>query len=251
MSVRDKVSLWNHKCYCLWLVCVVMATTSLLGNESYTALLQKYVHPDGVDYAQWSQNETDKMDLVEYCDELAATRVNELTNARQKAYFINLYNALMIREVLRHYPIDSVKAIAPEFGVFEKKVVEVEGRAYSLDEIEKTVLLQRWDDPRIHFAVNCASASCPPLRAEPYRGPELDQQLKEQAIVFIRSERAIRIDGKNQLVALNPIFEWYAHDFPGEDIRVYLNRFREQKLRLDWDLKYFDYDWSLNASRGN
>ncbi|MGF1451451.1 MAG: DUF547 domain-containing protein [Opitutales bacterium] len=218
------------------------------GYEAYARLLDRYVHEDGVAYAEWHASPSDVRALDEVLEAFGRTDVAALSEDAQMAFYINLYNAAMLQAVMDAYPVSSVTDIKPDFGVFKRQFIELQGRSLSLDQVEKGILLERWDEPRIHFAVNCASESCPPLRGEPFTAAELDTQLQEQTVAFANSQRAVTADSKAKTLRFNAIFSWYADDFPGEKPTAYVNRFRENKLSRKWKVEYKDYDWSLNAA---
>ncbi|HBR93696.1 MAG TPA: DUF547 domain-containing protein [Opitutae bacterium] len=176
--------------------------------------------------------------------------VAQLSPAQQKAFYINLYNAGMLQAVLERYPIKSVKSIGLiPFSIFKKDYTQQGERSLSLDDIEKGILLQKFPDPRIHFAVNCASVSCPPLRAEPYRGAQLEAQLEEQTRLFAASDQAARGDASKRRTAYSELFKWYASDFGVSQPALFLNRYRSQPLPTEYDVIWIDYDWSLNQSK--
>ena len=173
----------------------------------------------------------------------------------QLAFWINAYNILAIDLVARHYPVDGIK----EIGSWLRPVWKIEagrigGRSYSLDAIEHKIL-RPLGDPRIHGAVVCASASCPPLRREPYRGERLDVQLDDNVSRWLADPRkGLRIDHEQKRVYLSPIFDWFAADFESaggvlgfvaeyapETERQWLERYRAQA-----EIAWLDYDWSLN-----
>ena len=217
--------------------------------SEYARLLDRYVRPDGVRYEAWVNHASDRAALTQFLEEAAGVKVDSLDQAAQKAFYINLYNASMLHAVLEHWPIDSVKEIGLlPFSIFKKAFIVQGGRRLSLDDVEKTILLKQYFDPRIHFAVNCASRSCPPLRGEPFVGPKLDAQLDEQTRAFAVNERAVRIAGRSGKVELSRIFKWYADAFGPAGPVVYLNRYRDEALPADAAIGWMPYDWALNIS---
>ena len=153
----------------------------------------------------------------------------------------------MLQIVLKNYPLRSVKTIGVlPFSVFKKDQITLGDSKVSLDDIEKGILLNRYFDPRIHFAVNCASESCAPLRIEPFTGHLLDEQLKEQTELFAESERAAQVDEENRSIAYSELFKWYADDFVGENPAEYLNQYRSEALPMNYSVEWITYDWSLN-----
>jgi hypothetical protein len=217
---------------------------------SYAELLQKYVEADGLRYAAWVADSNDIKALDRVLSDWAQVQVAQLASKEQKAFYINLYNAGMLQAVLQRYPIKSVKNIGLiPFSIFKKDFIELGGQTLSLDDIEKGILLKDFFDPRIHFAVNCASVSCPPLRAEPYRRESLDAQLDEQTRLFAASDRAARVDSTRNRTAYSELFKWYADDFGVENPADFLNHYREGLLPVGFDVTWIDYDWSLNQSK--
>ena len=215
----------------------------------YARLLDRYVAADGVRYAEWHQQPEDRSRLRAFVAELGQTDVDALPAAQQMALYLNLYNAAMLQAVLEHYPLKSVKSIGLlPFSIFKKKFIALGEARVSLDRVEKDILMQRYLDPRIHFALNCASQSCPPLLAEPYRGHLLEAQLAAQTRLFAHSERAAQVDEAAQRVAYSRLFKWYADDFAVPHPAQYLNRYRQQALPMHYAIGWLDYDWSLNAA---
>lgn len=217
--------------------------------SGYGRLLDRYVAEDGVRYQAWADNPEDLAALEDFLASAASVDVDGLSREAQKAFYINLYNAAMLRAVFEHWPVDSVKDIGGRpFGIFKKDFIQQGDRQLSLDDVEKGILLKDYFDPRIHFAVNCASESCPPLRAEPFVGERLEAQLEEQTRLFAASRRAARVDQAKKNVAYSSLFDWYADDFPGSDPAEYLNRYRAEPLPTDFEIGWIPYDWSLNAA---
>ncbi len=219
------------------------------GYGDYARLLSKYVSEEGVDYDRWHETAADREALDRVLEGWSTVDPGSLDRDSATAFLINLYNAAMIDEVLNHYPLESVREIGfLPFAVFRRDLVELNGETVSLDEIEKEMLLVDYFDPRIHFAVNCASVSCPPLRSEPYRGADLEDQLEDQTALFANGPHAARILPNGKGTAYSELFKWYADDFPGEDPAEYLNRYRAEKLPTGHDVHWIDYDWSLNKA---
>ncbi|MEO0794534.1 MAG: DUF547 domain-containing protein [Verrucomicrobiota bacterium] len=217
--------------------------------NSYGELLSKYVKPSGVDYQSWVVNDEDVDALYDLLMAMSIVDVDSLSDDEQQAFYINLYNAAMIQAVLENYPLKTVTTILPGFGIFEKKYIQLGDRVLSLNEVEKSILLERWDEPRIHFAVNCASASCPPLRNEPFTGEKLETQLQEQTEQFAETKHALRLDRKNRTAYVSSLFDWYADDFPGDSPLHYLNRYRQKSIPTRYKVKFINYDWSLNEAK--
>ena len=222
----------------------------LIDDSAYARLLETYVSPAGVRYDDWFKNKSDLRALEDFLMRAAEVDLSGHSKTEQTAFYINLYNAAMLQAVFDHYPLESVKDIGfLPFSIFKKDFIRQGDRKLSLDDVEKGILLKDFFDPRIHFAVNCASESCPPLRAEPFVGRKLDAQLTEQTRAFARSDRAARVFHNKKKTIYSELFKWYRDDFPGGDPAEYLNPYRETPLPLDYEVEWIDYDWSLNAAQ--
>lgn len=214
--------------------------------------------PNLVDYASLKANEKDHVALKTYISSLEAIDPQTLPGNERFAFWVNLYNALTVDVVTDHYPVASIRDISISPGLFSKgpwgrKLVTVAGRELSLDDIEHRILRPAFGDPRIHYAVNCASWSCPNLAARPYSGAELDAMLDEAARAYINSPRGARVtDGK---LEVSSIFRWYMEDFGGTEAGVIaeLRKYAAPGLRENLEniaaVASYDYDWSLNDAR--
>ncbi|MCB1692227.1 MAG: DUF547 domain-containing protein [Pseudomonadales bacterium] len=159
------------------------------------------------------------------------------------AFYINAYNLLTIRLVLDHRPIDSIRDIGNFlYGPWDRVVLSNGEGRLTLDDIEHRIL-RKMGEPRIHFALNCASMSCPDLRTEPYSGAGLDRQLEEQAERFVGGKG---VDVQGGQLRVSRIFDWYGDDFGGEDGVVDFLHARGQAIDLKAIDGYLPYDWSLN-----
>jgi len=219
-------------------------------NAIYAELLASNVSDGVVDYAGFKKNE-EKLD--QYLAILGSTDVQALDRDGQMAFYINAYNAWTIKLILSGYPgVESIKDLGGFFsGPWKKEFVQLNGEIVTLDHIEHDILRPTYKDPRIHFAVNCASKGCPPLLAEPYYGSRLDSQLEKVARDFINNSEKNYLD-ENKLY-VSKIFKWFAEDFNDDVIGFFLkyaddslkNQLQERKDRIK--VKYLDYDWSLNG----
>ena len=213
----------------------------------YDQLLQRHVRDLGVDYAAWHRSEADRAALARYVDELTALDPAGWPRADRLTYWLNLYNAVTLRLILDHYPLDSIR----DLGGFLKKspwkrdLVTVGGRDLTLDNIEHDIIRPEFGDARIHFAVNCAAIGCPPLHDRAFRAAELDAQLDLVSRLAVNHPRWVRVDGDG--IRVTKIFEWYGDDFEtdGASVRTFIDRFRDEPLP-DGKIEYLEYDWSLN-----
>jgi len=223
-------------------------------HSLYGRLLNKYVKDGVVDYQGLEQEEKS---LDQYLKVLEETDTKKLTSNGQLAFYINAYNAWTIKLILSAYPeLDSIWDLGSRIfkwkSPFRKEIVRIEGKRISLDDLEHGVIRPRFKDPRVHFAVNCASISCPPLISEPYEGPTLDQQLDASVRSFLNNRERNRLEGKTLYVS--KIFKWFAADFNDNVVGFFLQYADEElKERLHGsrdglEVKYLDYDWGLNGS---
>jgi Protein of unknown function, DUF547 len=219
-------------------------------HSLYSELLQKYVKNGVVDYQGFKKEEA-KLD--QYLSILEKTDTKALSRSDQFAFYINAYNVWTIKLILGAYPgIKSIKDLGSLLkSPWKKKIARIDGDIITLDNIEHDILRPRFKDPRIHFAVNCAAKSCPPLRSEPYQGDVLDQQLTEMTEAFVNDPTRNRLEGNTLYVS--SIFKWYSEDF-NKDIAGFIMKYagRELKERLqkhstEIKVEYLDYDWSLNG----
>jgi len=213
-------------------------------HQQWQDLLQTYVNTNGdVDYKNLKKNER-KLDT--YLDLISKNPPQDSwTKNQKKAYLINAYNAFTVKLILDHYPVESIKDIGGFFSSpFTTEFAKIDGKLYSLDDIEKGMLL-KMGDPRVHFAVNCASESCPKLLNEAYVASKLDKQLDASSKTFVNSN-------KNKLsktkVELSKIFKWYASDFESEYGTVirFINMYANETINEEANIDYLSYSWELN-----
>ncbi len=221
-------------------------------HSAWDALLRKYVRPapDGANgFAYGAVTTAEKQVLKDYITRLQAPKVSAIDDDEQRAFWINLYNALTVDLVLDHYPLKSVRDIV-EGGPWSKPRAIVEGRALSLSNIEHDVLRKLWHDPRVHYAVNCASGSCPNLMPRAFTGAALEAMLTQGARDYVNHERAVRASAGS--ARLSRIFSWYARDFGSDQAALiaHLQQYASPELRERLSkverITSYDYDWSLN-----
>lgn len=237
--------------FCLLVLAEVsFAADGQLNQKPWAELLKKYVHNGVVDYAGFQRDETT---LDRYLENLAAQTPEQLSRNAQYAFYVNAYNAWTVKMILSAYPgIKSIKDLGGFFkSPWEKPIVRVGTQTFTLDEIEHKKLRPRFKDPRIHFVVNCASISCPPLRSEPYDAKKLEAQLDDATRAFLNNPVNYRLEGSNFYVSR--LFKWYSEDFEDDAVGFYLKYARED-LKADIQaagsaltVKYLNYDWRLNG----
>ena len=224
-------------------------------HSPYTALLQKHVDDEGrVAYRAWKDKDLDALDG--YLRSVSETDPKKLASREERiAFWVNAYNALTIRGIIEFYPMKSIKdKVNRIFGynIWTDYKIEVGGRERSLDEIEHRIL-RKMGEPRIHFALVCASLGCPKLSRDAYRGADLEEQLDRQAREFLNDPERTRVDRSGREVYLSKIFKWFDDDFGGteETVLRFIAPYRpeaERDLLLKGrpEINYLSYDWSLN-----
>jgi len=238
----------------------------------YGRLLRAYVVDHFVDYAGLQRDRRRLDDIVAAFGTVERADVDQWSREQQIAFWINAYNAFTLQAIVDHYPIDggwlSFLRFAPRSsirqidGVWDERRWPIAGADMTLDEIEHNTLRAQYDEPRIHFAVNCASMSCPPLRPEPYVGERLERQLILAARNFLASQHGLQIDGAT--LRVSSIFSWYGDDFVdqyahlvdggSEKDRAILGVIAKygpaEAARLaqggNARLRFLKYDWALN-----
>lgn len=240
------------------------ATT--VDHRAWSSLLRKYVVPgtDGinrVDYRAWQKS--GQQQLKEYLARLQATDPRTLDRPEQFAYWANLYNAKTIDIVLAHYPAESIRDISIDQGLlgflkqsvgaggpWKAKVLNVVGVDLSLDDIEHGILRPVFKDPRVHYAVNCASFGCPNLATQAFTGAGLEAQLEAGARAYVNHPRGIAFESGN--IVASSIYKWFQADFGGSEaavlnhVRKYARKDLKSKLASKTAIDSYRYDWSLN-----
>ncbi len=235
--------IWNALFAAMAIACSLPASSEPVakpGHLLWDELLQQYVSTDGrVDYQGLKSAEAM---LDKYLARLATSVPGpSASRTEAMAYWINAYNAFTVKLILDHWPVRSIRDIHGG-NPWDVKWIELGGKKYSLNQIEHDILRKRYKDARIHFAVNCAARSCPPLYNRAYTAENLDAVLDQRARAFINDPRYNRISPDR--AELSKIFEWYRKDFG--DLVAYLNRYSEVKLRPGAKIRFLEYDWSLN-----
>lgn len=189
--------------------------------------------------------------LDKYLNELGAVSEHDYKNFSQDqklVFLINAYNAYTLKFMRDNWPTKSIKDLGSFFtSPWKKEFFDLLGKKRSLDWIEHETIRKNFKEPRIHFAVNCASLGCPPLRAEAFVADKLGQQLEEQARIFLNDQRENRIE--NGIVKLSKIFDWYGSDFASnnQDMIKKLNQWRNEKFPLNAKIDFLEYGWDANV----
>lgn len=210
-----------------------------------------------MDYAGF--NSDDRSKLKTYLSDLQATDVSKLNRDEQLAFWINLYNAATVQLVLDHYPVESIRDIKISPGLFSSgpwgaKILIVEGEELSLNDIEHRIIRPIWNEPRVHYALNCAAKGCPKLSARAFEAGDLDRMFEQAAAAYVRSANGIKSLPDGQ-VSLSKIYNWFSDDFGGEaavlqHISQYAVGDIAAALAGGATVGAYHYDWSLNAPGG-
>jgi hypothetical protein len=249
-----------------------------ISNDAYEVLLTKYVGDNGkVDYARWKDSAADVHTLDAYLSTLTHatpdTRPELFTTPTDRlSYWINLYNALVLREILRRWPLDSVtdvKINATSYvkngkGFFYDLELVVGGQAMNLHDIENKILRAQFKDARIHFAINCGSSSCALLPRDAFDTEKLEAQLESASVHFVNDGKNVSVDDAKKEVVLSKLFEWYADDFIAfakqrarlkeagvvDFVLLYatepLSAHLEEAKAKGYRVVFSDYDWNVN-----
>lgn len=214
-------------------------------------LLIKYVDGKGeVDYPGLIK---DKSKLERYLHQVSQNPPDRSTwtKEEQLAYWINAYNAFTLKLIIDHYPVKSIKDLNPKLSlplvntIWQVKFFQIGGKDASLDEIENKILRKEFNEPRIHFAINCASFSCPPLLNEAFVAEKIEDQLESVTRNFINDP--VRNKIQNDKIEISQIFSWFKEDFTKKGSLIdYLNRYSKTKIIPNAKVTYLNYDWSLN-----
>ena len=227
------------------------AAEAVVDHQQFAELLPSYVKDGVVDYTGFKVQE---VRLAAYLDQLAGIDPDKLAEKERFAFYTNAYNAWTIKLMLDHYPgIDSIKDTGSLWqSPWKKKIVRINGELLTLDNIEHDILRPEFRDPRVHFAINCAAKSCPPLYNIPFNGRDLDRQLDHTMRSFINDPASYRVDGHTLYVSR--IFKWFGEEFNDDPIGFFekyaegdllaLLKEKSGKMRV----KYLDYNWSLNGA---
>lgn len=257
----------------------MLAPPLVFSHDDFDRVLQRYVDDQGlVDYARLKD---DPEDIDRYYLLLSTYSPDSHpslfpTEQSKLAYWINAYNAAVIKTVLNYYPISSVEDVEPpkalfffpdKSGFFLFQRLTFGGETTSLYYLENGVIRKRFRDPRIHFAINCAARGCPRLPRRPFTAQHLNDQLDRETRKFLSEERNLRVDHQEKTIYLSSIFDWYESDFldwymgryPEQEatlpnyVALYLSEKESTELRRNagsYEVRFIPYDWRLNDKNG-
>jgi len=220
--------------------------------EPWNVLLQTYVNNRGqVNYARWKQEQPNAITKW-----ISTLEWNDPTPDEQLSLWINLYNAFVIEKILPRYPIRSIQPKIlgiPNWITFFQFFFDIDRTAFnqkfSLAQIENKLLRKQFQEPRIHFAIVCASIGCPLLRNEAYLPDQVYQQLEDDADRFIQDPNKVKYDRDRNILYCSKIFKWYRQDFlsVAPSIAEYIN----PDIPKNATVSYLNYNWSLNQATAN
>ncbi len=229
-----------------------LAQTKTPSHEIFDKLLKKNVTADGkVNYKAFIK---DSIELNKYLQLISVNPPDEKTWSRyeQMSYWINAYNAYTIKLIIKYYPIKSIKDIGSSIQIpfvntpWDIKFILIGAEKMDLNNIEHGNLRKKFDDPRVHMALVCASKSCPILLNEAYDPKRLDDQLAKQAKAFLADSFRNKVSADKPQLSM--IFKWYGMDFNknGGSVRDFINKYSDVKIKADAKISHVDYDWGLN-----
>jgi hypothetical protein len=240
------------------------ASRVVIDHQPWGMFLRRYLveEPDAIYRLRYGDvSAVDRQVLGRYVEDMSRVPVRTLNPAEQFAYWINLYNALTVKAVLDHYPVSSIREISlggsflPTFvtggsGPWQAKLIQVEGEAVALDDIEHRILRPLLKDNRIHYTVNCASIGCPTLLPAPFTAANLRVMLDRAARLYVNHPRAARPEAGG--LTVSSIYQWYKEDFGGSwqgvlaHLRQFANSTTSQMLASFATVSADSYDWRLN-----
>lgn len=243
---------------CLFSIQISFASIS---HDLFTEILQDYVISGNVNYKSLCQDDR----FEKYIKQLVKTNPDTIQSEKDRlAFWINAYNAYTLKIICDNYPIESINDLHSgglvlglifSSTIWDKDFVIINNKPTTLNAIEHDTIRPLYNDPRAHFALVCASKSCPPLRSEAYEGDKLDEQLNDQGKIFLSDSQKNNFDISEKTAKISKIFDWFDEDF-GEDeadillfLADYLPEDSANLIRNnphEWDVEYLDYDWSLN-----
>ncbi|PFG45334.1 uncharacterized protein DUF547 [Vibrio sp. ES.051] len=224
------------------------ANPTQISHQEWQQLLDDYlIEQDEDTLFRYSKvTASDKAKLKQYIQRLAKLDPLQYNQAEQYAYWINLYNAITVDLILDNYPVESITKLGGlfSFGPWGDDVVVVNGKELTLNDIEHRILRPIWQDPRTHYAVNCASLGCPNLLKQAFTAQNTQALLDNAATTFINSNKGVSIQGNT--AQLSSIYDWFAEDFGGEQqVFNHITQYAPQYKGFSGQVKY-DYDWDLN-----
>ena len=214
-------------------------------NSNFNELLQAYVDDKGnVDYKSIKSNESKLDSYLSYLNETSVKK--DWSDNKEKAFWINVYNAYTLKIILNNYPLKSITNINIKGKTaWKTPFVKVGGKTYTLDHVEHQILRKNFKDARIHVGVNCASVSCPKLANIAFTETNIEKELERLMKEFINDPAKNKLNNKK--IEISEIFNWFKEDFSSYGSVIdYINIYADEKVAKKARIKYLPYDWSLN-----
>jgi hypothetical protein len=228
-----------------------MAGTTPPSHQIWDQLVKTHVKPNGmVDYKGFIREKTKLESYLKLLSDNAPDRKTWSKN-QQLTYWINAYNAFTVKLIVDNYPTKSIRDLGPKLkiplikDVWHYKFFKIGGVETSLDEIEHSILRREFDEPRIHFAINCASISCPTLLNEAFLPEKIEDQLTKVSVAFINDPSRNKITPEH--AQISSIFSWFQGDFTKKGTLIdFLNQYSKVKIKQNAKISHLDYNWNLN-----
>jgi len=222
------------------------AQSGVVDKDFYKDLdsfLGQHVKGKYFDYKSVKDDPTDLLELLKIVDN---AQIGKLSEDEQLAFYINAYNLSVLKTIVLNFPVASTNEIT---GFFDKKEHKIAKQYITLDYLENSIIRKEFDQPLIHFALNCGAKGCPPLISEAYRPEKLETQLNSVATSGLNDPNWVRIEDDQRTASLSPIFDWFAEDFGGnkKSIFNFINKYREVAIPASYQLSHYPYDWDLNS----
>jgi hypothetical protein len=245
--------------------------------EAYGTILKTYVTDGLVNYADLKKDRKPLDDFIKEAGAVTADEYDSWNRDQQLAFWINMYNAWMMQIVIDHYPIQRgriigiiypAKSVQQISGIWDGIKTQAAGREVTLNEIEHKILRPVFKEPRIHFAIVCASLGCPKLRSEPYRATTLTSQLDESTHNFITDDQKVHLVTERSEIFISKIFHWFEEDFSEFATNEWVEKYDKNEAgalamiarnlpehdaeflqKQTVNVEYLDYDWSLNDQK--
>jgi len=223
-------------------------------HETWDSLLKAHITDEGL--VEYTGFQEDRKKLDTYLQNLSAHHPNDKnwSKEEQLVYWMNAYNAYTVQLILDHYPLESIKdvvsgpSIAFISSPWDIKFIDIEGAKYDLGNIEHNFLRKRFEEPRIHFGINCASISCPNLPKFAFTAKKVYEQLDELARLFINNPSKNKISSDE--VEFSKVFKWFRGDFEKNGTLIeFINQYAETKINTNAEVDYLAYDWNLNEAK--
>ena len=227
-------------------------------HSEFDKLLKKYVSKGLVNYSGLMNEKTSLLNYNKSLEEVSKSEYDAFSREEKLAFLINAYNSFTLQLILDHYPISSIGEIGGLFKKvnlmrgtpWKKEFFTLVGEKRNLDWIEHEKLRKDFGEPRIHFAIVCASIGCPPLRAEAYVPKNINSQLESNKKVFLSDASKNSYDASKNKLSISPIFKWFEKDFTKKGtVQEFLENEFPAKVLKEAKIEYTDYDWNLNVQK--